>query len=97
MRAAENACNEGFLIKTLLLPEGLGGRDCPENVVYIPPHAWEIKDNSTVELLNAVGKGMVDVAVVPTYRGMSFVPTQITITAAHPGMPLGYMLEIEIW
>jgi len=40
---------------------------------------------------------MSNVAVVPEYRGTSFVPTRITITAAHSGMPPEYKLEIGIW
>jgi hypothetical protein len=97
LKAAEDACREGRLMKTLLFPAELGGRDIPANVVYIPPDAWKMKGESTAELLDAVRGGMRDVAVVPEYRGASFVPTKITITAAHSGMPHHYKLEIRIW
>lgn len=96
-RAAEEACQQGLLVKTLLLPSELGGQDRPENVVFIPPHVLEIKSNATAELLAAIRSGMNDVAVTPEYRGMSFVPTMIRISAANSGMPPGYELEIGIW
>jgi hypothetical protein len=97
LKDAEDACRRGHLTKALLLPSELGGQDRPENVVYIPPHISEIKKDSTAELLSAVRGGMNDVAVVPEYRGVSFVPAKITITAAIPGMPPGYKREIRIW
>ena|SRR6266571_4492332 len=97
MKAVEDACREGRLMKTLLLPAELGGRDLPENVVYLPPAAWEMKENSTPELLGWVRGGMRDVAVVPEYRGTSFVPTKIIITAAGSKSPNPCELEIRIW
>ena len=97
LKAAEDACREGRLMKTLLFPTELGGQDVPQNVVYVPPDAWEKKGGSTAELLDAVRGGMRDVAVVPEYCGTSFVPTKIIITAAHSGMPHQYKLEIRIW
>jgi len=96
-KAAEDACREGRLMKTLLFPAELGGRDIPENVVYVPPEAWEMKSDATAELVDAVRGGMCDVAVVPEYRGRSFVPVKIAITAAHSGLSHPYRLEIRIW
>jgi hypothetical protein len=95
--AAENACSDGRLIKVLLFPIELGGQDQVDNVVYIPPHAWDIKRQSTAELLVAVREGMTDVAVVPEYRGSSFVPTTLKVSATKPGLSMGYELEIKIW
>lgn len=97
MRAVEEASQKAQLMKTLLLPAELGGRDVPENVVFIPPHAKEIKENSTNELLSAVRQGMTEVAVFPEYRGTSFVPSKIIISAARSGMRPEYELEIRIW
>jgi len=95
--AAEDACRQGHLTKALVFPAELGGQDRPDNVVYIPPLVWEVKNNSIAGLVSAVRGGMSNVAVVPEYRGTSFVPTRITITAAHSGMPPEYKLEIGIW
>jgi hypothetical protein len=97
LKDAEDACRRGHLTKAFLLPSELGGQDRPDNVVYIPSHISEMKNSSTAELLSAIRGGMSDVAIVPEYRGMSFVPAKITITAAIPGMPPGYKLEIGIW
>lgn len=97
LKAAEEACLHGDLIKILLLPAELGGRDIPENVVYVPPHVYEIKEHSTAELLSAVRMGMREVAVVPVYRGASVVPAKISITAARAQLQPGYEFDIGVW
>jgi hypothetical protein len=97
LKAAEGAWREGHLKRALLLPAELGGQDCPENIVYITPHAWDLKINSTTELLDAVRKGMNNVTAVPEYRGTSFVPIKITMTAGDLGMSPVFKLEIAIW
>ena len=93
----QSACEEGRLAKILLLPDELGGREIPENVVYVPLHLLETKKNSTVELINVVRNGLNDIHVFPEYRGTSIVPAKISITAARKGMPPEYELEIRIW
>jgi hypothetical protein len=97
MKAVDDACREGRLVKALLLPEELGGQDIPENVVYIPPDSWELRREATTELLDVVSEGMRDVAVVPEYRGASLVPTKIITTAARSGLSHHYKDEILIW
>lgn len=94
---AEQACHKGLLRKVLLLPVELGGTDMPENVVFVPDHAAAIKDDITLELLVAVQRGMINVSIVPEYRGNSFVPTRIIISAARDGGQSGLVREIAIW
>lgn len=97
LEAAEDARRNGHLVKVFLLPAELGGRDVPENVVYVPLHIEEIKRASDAALMNAVRQGMSEVAVVPGYREMSFVPTKIAITATQTGTVPQYELEISVW
>jgi len=97
LKMAEHASKDALLLKTLLIPEGLGGRDLPENVVFIPPGAKEAKDRATLDLIGAVRMGVTEITVVPEYRDASFVPSRIFITAARPGAPPEYELEIGIW
>lgn len=96
LKMAEHASKDARLLKTLLIPEELGGRDLPENVVFIPPGAKEAKDRATLDLIGA-RMGVTEITVVPEYRDASFVPSRIFITAARPGAPPEYELEIGIW
>lgn len=95
--AAERAFDNGSLEKILLLPVDLGGGYVAENIVYIPEFAAEVKNGSNAALLAAVRKGMSEVTVVPHYRGESFVPASISVSAARPGMPPGYTFEVTVW
>lgn len=94
---AEYIVAKGQLVKKLLLPEELGGKYVPENTVFLPPHIEKIKDSSTRDLISSVYRGLTEVSIVPGYKGESFIPNRIFITAAHPGAPPEYELEIEIW
>ena len=94
---AEDIAAKGQLVKKLLLPEELGGKYVPENAVFLPPHIEKIKDSSTRDLISSVYRGLTEVSIVPEYKGESFVPSRIFITAARPGAPPEYELEIGIW
>jgi hypothetical protein len=94
---AEQACSDGLLRKVLLLPVELGGSEVSENIVFVPDHAAAIKEEATSALVSAVRQGMVEVSVVPEYRGTSFVPTRIVMTAARIGQSPEYVREIGIW
>jgi hypothetical protein len=97
LNSAEKACRDGRLVKTLLLPAEIGGLERPENVIFIPPHALLIKNQSTTELLSAIRMGMIEVAVTPEYRAASVVPTKILISASLPKEKAGYSIDIGIW
>jgi len=94
---ADEIIGKGQLVKKLLLPEELGGKYVPENTIFLPPHIEKIKDTSTRDLISSVYKGLTEVSVIPEYKGESFVPCRIFITAARPGAPPEYELEIGIW
>ncbi len=94
---AEAACREGHLVKALLLPAELGGEDVPQNRTFLPPQASDAKAGTTVELINAVQIGMSAVSIVPEYRGDSFVPSRLVITAARPGSAPGLSRDLRVW
>ena len=95
-RDAEEARKLGALERVLLFPEVLGGQAVPEDVVYLTPPAAETKDSANAELIEAIRAGMSDINIVPEYRGSSFVPTKIRITA-YPGRLPAFERVIEIW
>lgn len=97
LAAADAACRDGRLRQALLLPPELGGQDVPENRVYLPPTAFEAKERSTEQLIDAVRNGMIEIAIVPEYRAASHVPARIVMTAALPGEPPGHELAIDVW
>jgi hypothetical protein len=97
LQAAKDACAKGLLRETLLLPEELGGTWRAENIVHLPPTAWRLKDRTTDELIDVVHAGMVEVSIVPTYRGACFVPATITITAAHSASEPAFLRTIIVW
>lgn len=86
----------GGLQKMLLFPERFGGKDIPENVVFVPPWVAQVKaridETVIVPLLSG---GMVErYEVQPEYQGKSFVPVALRITASEPGQ---FQERIAIW
>lgn len=95
--AATKAADDGELVRVFLLPAELGGRDVAQNVVFVPPQIREVKERSTIELLAAIRAGLTEIEVVPSYRGNSFVPDSITITASRPDAEPELRLVIGVW
>ena len=80
----------------LFLPVEFGGREIPENTVYIPPFVLEEKrriDLDIVAELVRVGKAKCYQAN-PEYQGTSGVPIAIHIRAYMPGE---FKAVIAIW
>jgi len=96
--AAEALCREGRLMKTRLVPGELGGDESPENVVYIPPAARIAKDRTTAELIELFRNGLADqMSVIPEYRGDSFVPSHLLVSAWRSERAPAYEKPIAIW
>jgi hypothetical protein len=86
----------GQLEKLYLLPFEFGGRDLPENVVYVPTGMAEIKqgiDDNVIRPLVADGQ-ITRYVATPEYSGDSFVPIAITIVASDPG---SFTTTINVW
>lgn len=95
--AAEALCRDGQLIRTLLLPQELGGEDTQENVVFLPPAARDAKDRTTAELIGLFRQGVAEqVSIIPEYRGESFVPARVLVSA-WKAERAAYEKPIEIW
>ena len=94
---AQDACQSGILTKMLLLPIEFGGEDIPENLVYVPPGVSKRMKESVDFLMDSVRSGLSEIEVRPEYRGLSFVPIKIRLTARCPGSALQKELEIPIW
>jgi len=94
---AEDAVRQGHLSKVLLLPAEFGGTEVLENITYVPVFIKHIKDKTTAELLMLAKSGSINVSIVPEYRGASFVPTKLLLSAWRDGHPVAYKQEINIW
>jgi hypothetical protein len=89
---------QGKLEKLWMLPAALGGKDDPKNVVYVPPGASALKGQFTDTLVRCVQAGLINkLAIVPEYRGNSFVPCKIRIKAWHADKPAGFEAAIDVW
>jgi hypothetical protein len=87
---------KGDLEKVLLLPEEFGGRDVPDNVLYVPVGVADVKagiDANVIRPLIEAGK-VSQYKVEPEYQGDSFVPIALKITAWEPGK---FTTTINIW
>lgn len=85
-------------MQTYLFPVELGGEAIPQNVVYVTRQAAEEKERTTKDLIALVQAGTVNKAsVVPEYRGDSFVPARIFVTAWRDGEPVHCEMKIDVW
>ena len=89
---------EGKLFKILLFPAEFGGKDEPNNQVYVPAGVPEMKDQFTGTFINFYQKGLINkLTVSPEYKGESVVPSKIKFKAWHSEKEGGISPEIEIW
>jgi hypothetical protein len=95
---AEALRAEGRLTSVQLMPGELGGSATVDNIVYVPPAAGADKEAITAELLVIFRAGHADrLSVVPEYRGDSFVPAALAISAWREGGPPAYERRLAIW
>jgi hypothetical protein len=87
---------KGELIAMLMMPEALGGRAVPENLLYVPPFVAELKiqtDERVIYPMIRAGN-VTRYNVEPVYSGRSFVPIAVKIHASEPGK---FSTTIRIW
>jgi len=98
LAAAEALAAQGKLVKILLFPAEFGGEDIPQNVVYVTHAAADAREIMLGTLMRLVREGVVNkLDVKPEYRGTSFVPIRILITARHRTGPGSFVPVIEVW
>lgn len=88
---------KGVLKPLYLMPLRFNGPESPENAVFVPPVAVELKDrfDDMVEELFLQGK-VNGYSGSPEYKGRSFVPSRVHIVAKKDGEPV-FTETIEIW
>lgn len=96
LEKAEELFRKGELHKLLLLPAEFGGQDVPENVVYVPEIAIQMKAQVDFDIIGPmIEQGTVRrYQAVPEYEGNSFVPSSIKVVAYDPGR---FEASLDIW
>jgi|SRR6266852_1141315 hypothetical protein len=88
----------GKLEKLYLFPPEFGGKDTPQNMMYVPPGIAEIKRRIDAMIGSMAKDGLVSKYVAePEYKGASFIPSKIKIQASHPDKPSTVNPTINIW
>jgi hypothetical protein len=88
----------GELDRILLLPEQFGGKDIPENVVYVPRGLGEAKSGFDRQIRDLIQQGLVDhYEATPRYQGRSFIPITIEVRATSSKRPGSFGANVEVW
>ena len=93
---AQRLCRGGTLERVFLMPLEFGGRDIPQNVVYVPAGIAGLKNRIDTKIIGALAAdGSISrYSAAPEYRGESVVPTSIRIRAWDPRE---FNTQIKIW
>jgi hypothetical protein len=90
VKKAEELARRGEVQRLLLVPSEFGGKEVPENVVYVPAGFRSVKeqiDRNIIMPLVAEGK-ITRYRALPEYQGDSFIPIAIKIEASDLGRSL---------
>ncbi len=96
LEKAEELHRQGVLHKLLLMPAEFGGAEIPENVVFVPVFAVELKAQIDLDVIRPlIEQGTVRrYSAAPEYEGNSFIPCSIRIVASDPGQ---FEASVAIW
>jgi len=95
---AEALFADGKLEKMLLFPSEFGGKEIPQNIVYVPLGISAIKGQLTGTLVRMVKDRQINkLTVTPEYKGNSFIPSRITMRAWHTDQKGEFNPSIEVW
>jgi hypothetical protein len=88
----------GKLERLFLFPLEFGGKEIPQNILYVPIGIAAIKQRIDSMIQDLVKQGQVSsYAAHPEYKGNSFVPGKIRINTSDPDKPGGLNPVIDIW
>lgn len=88
---------KGILAPLYLMPLRFHGEESVRNRLFVPPFVVELKDRYDDMVEGLLVQDMVNgYECTPEYRGRSFVPSKIQITAKKDGNPV-FMETINIW
>ena len=96
IKRAQALAKQGALVPLLLLPVEFGGKNIPQNVVYVPPFAFGEKRRIDLEIVAKLAKEgrVTQYEAIPEYQGASAVPIAIRVRASQPG---DFTAQIIIW
>lgn len=95
---AEVLYAQGKLERVLLFPAEFGGKDIPQNVVFVPLGITDIKNQINGTLTRFVGDGLINkLTVEPEYKGQSFIPAKLKMRAWHTDKKGEFNPSIDIW
>lgn len=98
LEKAQALLSTGKLERMFLFPLEFGGQDIPRNVLYVPPGIAAIKQRIDSMIQDLVNQGQVTkYEAVPEYKGGSFIPNKIKISASHHEKGGGLNPVINIW
>jgi hypothetical protein len=98
LEKAQALYREGKLERLYLFPLEFGGKEIPQNILYVPPGIAAIKQQIDGTIGSMVQEGLVSqYAAEPEYKGDSFVPSKIKIITSHAEKPGRFNPTINIW
>lgn len=88
---------KGVLVPLYLMPLRFHGEEAANNRLFVPPFAAELKDRYDDMVEDLLSQDRVDgYSCTPEYKGNSFVPSKIQVTAKKDGKPV-FTEIINIW
>ena len=98
LEQARELAAKGQLAKLLLFPAEFGGQDAVMNIVYVPPRSVRQR-TAHIQMLRAwVQEGVVNsLDIRPEYKGTSFVPSRVHMSASHTESGEQRVLTLEVW
>lgn len=88
-------CKKNILVPLYLMPLRFGGQSIAQNTLYVPPFVVELKDRYDDMVEDLLKGGKVSKYIcVPDYKGKSFIPSALTISASGESL---FEETIQIW
>jgi hypothetical protein len=98
LQKARALFSAGKLEIVYLFPLEFGGKQIPQNTLYVPLGIAAIKQRFDSMIGDLVKQGKVTkYAAAPEYKGNSFIPSKIKITTSDSGKPDNLNPVIDIW
>jgi len=98
LQKAHGLFSAGKLEIVYLFPLEFGGKQIPQNTLYVPLGIAAIKQRFDSMIGELVKQGKVTkYTAAPEYKGNSFIPSKIKITTSDCGKPDSLNPVIDIW
>ena len=98
VEAAREAARTGKLRAVFQTPVMCGGQETPENVLYVPAAAAELKERADDSVVAAAQRGTVcGYECLPAYEGTSIVPVSLRIIGTDAEGDSQVSHELTLW